>query len=105
MRAITSLLLSEYGLGHATVESVRQFVEDVDWDARDLPADERSVLLGIEARLAGIDEGLTDEGELRTFITQSTQLDWDLPSNQTLVHLMSGANNELQRAQLWAEVV
>lgn len=71
MRIATQTLLSNYLRGKASLEQVRLYVEDVDWDDTSLPQKERVLLLQVEAYLAGLDEGFNEEADLKAHIAQS----------------------------------
>lgn len=70
--------LSEYAFGQTDLGQVRSLVEDIDWDAPHITGDLRSLLLGIEAYIAGIDEGFNQEEDLRAYIAEETVMMWDL---------------------------
>lgn len=71
MRGFTHDLLSRYLLGKTSIEDLREFVEDINWDDTQIPEDERAILLGVEGRIAGMDEGFNDESELFGFLNSS----------------------------------
>jgi hypothetical protein len=68
MRYQTSALLSNYVLGAASLQELRAAVDDVDWDDPGLHEDERAMLLNVEARLVGFDEGFSEEEDIKTFL-------------------------------------
>lgn len=68
MRSETRRVLSEYGLGRRSVDELRDFIEDVDWDDPEMPDEERYVFLKVEAFLTGIDEALNTEADLRAYL-------------------------------------
>ena len=68
MRPGTSELVSDYLQRRATLDSLREFLWQVDWDSRTIPEDERAYLLKIEGICTGIDQGLDTEEELRKFL-------------------------------------
>ena len=67
MRPVTKRLLSRYLSRRASLEDLRGFVEDVDWDDPLLDEEERSALLSIEAYITGIDDGFNQEADLKDF--------------------------------------
>lgn len=99
MRPSTVLILSGFALGQVAVEAVRALVEDVDWDDPSVPEDERSVLLGIDARLTGMDEGYNDIGDLKAWVAQVMPALWN--SYSPIFYITSGASNRPEPAQLW----
>ncbi|MDO8751247.1 MAG: hypothetical protein Q7K03_08910 [Dehalococcoidia bacterium] len=90
MRHATQQILSAYLIGKAPLALVRRFIEDVDWDAPNLPSEERSMLLKIEAYLTGIDETFNDESDLQEFLSRSIPVIWIYESSPVIT---SGAAN------------
>ena len=74
MRLATERFLSKWALGEDSIDlKLREFIEDIDWDDREMAVDERSVLLHVEAYIAGIDEGYSLEEDLRSYLTKSVR--------------------------------
>ena len=101
----TSLLLSNYLTGAASLDRVRESIEGVDWDSPEIPEGERSFLLGIEARVVGIDEGLNDEFDLKDFIIRSMEIQLFLPSDQPPVYVAAGTSNSFRSHEVWTDAV
>ena len=74
MRPEATLLLSDYAHGNLSLTQLREYIENVDWDSDLVSEAERPVLLGVEGRLAGIDEGFSDEFDLKDFILRSLEV-------------------------------
>ena len=93
MRLQTHMFLSDYALGNVSLEQLRDFVEDVDWDDPSIPEDERDVLLNVEVRLVGFDEGFNEEADIGAFLANAIPvfLSWD-PSPEPIVIMQ--ANNQ-----------
>ncbi len=71
MRQQSLVLLSDYFFGKVSLEDLRDFVDRVDWDDPQLPKDERSVLLNVEARIVGLDEGLNSDSEIKQYLFEA----------------------------------
>ena len=97
MRLVTEWFLSNWTLGESPTSQLRDFIANVDWDDRDLPSDERDVLLHAEAYLTGADEGFNSEDDLRTYLASNMRLHL-LEVDTILVE--SFASNEPQSAPL-----
>ena len=63
--------LSNYLSKRASLEELRSFVENYDWDDSRVPARERRIVLKVEAFLAGIDEDLNEESDIRGFLSEN----------------------------------
>lgn len=105
MREATNLLLSDYVLRQAALEDIRKFLEEIDWDSANVPEDERQLLLGIEARLTGFDEGFNDEEEIRDFIRKSIALRLALSGSGVSVFVGTAASNEPHVTECWTDLV
>lgn len=93
MRYQTEVLLSNYVLRRTSLEVLKAFIEDIDWDDMTIPRDERTILLNVEARLAGIDENLNEESDIRDYLITSTFIVY---TNVTDAVVVTGQSNNYE---------
>lgn len=102
MRLVTERFLSDWALRQSSISRLREFVEDVDWDEQLMPDDERAVLLHTEAYIAGIDEDLSAEEDLRSYLTQHVRL--HVLDTDDLILVDAGTSNADQTPNAWVQM-